>query len=59
MSWKTDTKRFNQMQRQVVKCKCGHSILTAKEYEICRWCGKKVYSHKEQFKTKLRKVMGV
>ena len=58
MSWKTDTKRFNQTQRQVVKCECGHSILTARKFTICSWCGKKVYSHKEQFKDKLQKAMG-
>lgn len=53
MGWKIDKKRYEIQQKETVKCDCGHSILTAKKYKICSYCGKKVSSHKEQFKRKL------
>lgn len=59
MGWKRDKKRHERQQRETVKCECGHSILTARKFTICKWCGKKVLSHKEQFKIKLRKATGV
>lgn len=40
-----------------VKCKCGHVlVIINRPYDICSWCGRKVYrSKKDEFEDKLSK----
>lgn len=42
-----------------VKCKCGHVlVMVNRPYDICNWCGRKVYrSKKDEFEDKLKKVI--
>ena len=52
-----DAKRFDEITRATVYCKCGHSISfynTHKDYKTCSWCGRIVYkTPKIEFKYKL------
>lgn len=44
------------------KCSCGHTISTLpaakrhKDYVVCNWCGKKVFSDPEKQKEQNKKV---
>ena len=51
-----DTKLFKSATDYTIKCpSCGHSILTHKKRELCRWCGKYVYKDKKlEFQDKLK-----
>ena len=54
---KNDTKLFNMITRNTIKCICGHSVFTMKPKEICTWCGNYVYKDKKlEFKEKLKKL---
>ena len=48
---------MDKLNKYRVKCKCGHTLtLISRKYEICTWCGRKVYrSKKDEFLDKLKK----
>ena len=51
-------KKFTQITKRTVKCKCGHSITfnDKRDRLICSWCGYWCYkSPSVEFKYKLRK----
>lgn len=50
-------KFLDVVNKYKVKCKCGHVlILINRPYDICNWCGRKVYrSKKDEFEDKLSK----
>lgn len=55
-----EIKLANALMKITYKCNCGHSVIIAhpKTYEICTWCGNKVYKNKkEEFKDKLVKTI--
>ena len=52
---------YDEMDKFKVQCKCSHKVLIPydKEYEICHWCGNRVYRDKEkqerhEFKNEVR-----
>lgn len=59
MSYKEDTRRFNEMAKHRVRCKCSHTmIMTNADRTICSYCGKWVYRTPIiEFKYKLRGSM--
>lgn len=63
-------KYTNELAKYKVKCKCGHPRIVLPEhinpkgYEICDWCGKRVYRDKERekrdrFKEEMRRKLNV
>lgn len=54
----TSEKYLNALNEYKVKCKCGHvMILVKRKWDICSWCGRKVYrSKKDEFKDKIRRL---
>lgn len=47
--WKRNSKKFNDLQDGIVKCKCGHSVLLNNvEKTICSWCGNYVFKDKSK-----------
>ena len=52
----TSEKFLNALNEYKVKCKCGHvMIIVKREWDVCDWCGRKVYrSKKDEFKDKLK-----
>ena len=59
MNFKEDTKRFNEISKNKVKCNCSHTfILTKKDRALCTHCGNWVYRTPEiEFKYKLKDKM--
>ena len=60
MSYKEDTKRFDEMNKLKVKCKCGHSeiIIKSVDRKICSWCKHWVYRTPQiEFKYKIKEKM--
>lgn len=57
--YREDTKKFNSITNDTVKCKCGHSILIGTHgKKICSFCGRMVYKDKkEEFRTRLGKLL--
>lgn len=55
MSFKSDTKRFKEIDKYKVKCKCSHTmIMITAERMICSYCGNWVYRTPEiEFKYKI------
>ena len=55
-SYKRDTKRFDSITNNRVKCKCSHSMLLgSKDRDLCTYCGYFVYKDKRtEFKYKLK-----
>lgn len=55
--YNNEEKLLDALNKAKVKCKCGHVILMIrKSYEICTWCGRKVYRNKkDEFKEMLKK----
>lgn len=48
-----DYKRFDSYQKEITKCKCGHSVFLPiyEPVKICSFCGKIVYKNdKVKFK---------
>lgn len=56
MSYRHDTKMFNEMSKYIVKCKCSHSVVITKQDRVlCTYCGNYVYKNKKiEFRYKLR-----
>jgi len=56
MSLKDIIKQQEDISRNKIKCKCGHSILLGNQKRrICNWCGKWVYKDKRtEFEYKLK-----
>lgn len=60
MSYKSDTKFFDDRTKYTVKCKCSHSVVipNSKDRLLCDYCGYYVYKNKRiEFKYKLREKM--
>lgn len=58
MSYRSDSKLFNELASFRVKCKCGHSVILTNltDKKICGWCGHWVYRNKGiEFKEQLKK----
>lgn len=55
MSYKQDTKRFNDLDKHKVRCKCSHTfILNKADRALCSYCGNWVYRTPEiEFKYKI------
>lgn len=56
-TWYEDTKRLKTITDNTVKCKCGHSVLIKDKSYICNYCGRKVYTPKEQFNIGLKRAL--
>ena len=56
-TWYEDTKRLKAITDSTIKCKCGCSVLIKDKSYICRNCGKKVYTEKEQFNIGLKRAL--
>lgn len=56
---KNDTKRFDQMTRNSVKCKCGHTVLIGTYgRKICSHCGKWVFkTPKDEFEFRMKGLL--
>lgn len=54
--YKEDTRRWNEITKNSVKCTCGHSVLIGSYgRKICSHCGKWVFKDKlEEFKYRIR-----
>ena len=52
-------KFLEELSKHKVKCKCGHTMIIINiPFDICTWCGRKVYrSKKDEFEDKLRREM--
>lgn len=60
MSYKSDTKRFDEMANQKVKCECRHTIVMTigTDRKICSWCKHWVYRTPEiKFRYKMKEEM--
>ena len=58
MTFKEDTRYFDERNKAKVKCECGHSIAFTSKTDkvVCSWCKKYVFKDKkEQFKHDLLK----
>ena len=56
IQYDNDTKKFNAMANDTIKCKCGHSVLLGKNKRIiCTFCGRWVFKDKkDEFEYRLR-----
>lgn len=57
-----DYKRFDSYQKEITKCKCGHSVFLPvyEPVKICSFCGKIVYKNdKVKFKYYFGKKRGL
>ena len=45
LNYKEMQKYCNEINKYKVSCECGHKVFipTKKDFNICSWCGKKVY----------------
>ena len=60
MSYKSDTKLFEEQQKAKITCECGHRVLmgTKKDRIICSWCKNYVYKDKAtEFRYKMQERM--
>lgn len=59
MSFKQDTKKFKELDKYKVKCKCSHTmIMVVADRTICSHCGNWVYRTPElEFKYKIAEQM--
>ena len=58
MNYKQLSKYLNEIQKYMHTCKCGHRVLVSNgyTYNICNWCGRKVYrSEQDEFKEKMQR----
>lgn len=58
--FKEDTKKFESICQNTIKCKCGCSNVFnfQTERQICRWCGNYVYKdNKTEFKYKIKEQL--
>lgn len=57
--YEEDTKRFNEIAKNKIKCVCGHTKVMSKvDKSICNWCGRYIYKNEQiKFKDELRKKM--
>ena len=54
-TWNKDTKRFNDLSNNTIKCSCGHSVLVIQPKVLCTWCGSYVYKDKRlEFEERLK-----
>ena len=58
-TYKQDTKRFNQITEQSVKCKCGHTVLIGiSQKRTCSHCGRWVFkTPKDEFEFRMRGLL--
>ena len=56
MTYQEDSKKFNELLKYRVKCKCSHSIVMSKaDRTICSHCGRWVYRTPQiEFEYKLK-----
>lgn len=56
MSFKDDTKRFKEIDKYKVRCKCSHTFIISRvDRALCSHCGNWVYKTPElEFKYKLQ-----
>lgn len=59
---KIECKEFilnEKIRSMSIKCKCGRYCYVGlkRNYRICSWCGRKILSKKEEFKTRLMKLL--
>lgn len=55
--FKKDSKRFEDILKNTIKCKCGCSVVFSKKTDriICRWCGNYIYrTPKLEFEYKIK-----
>lgn len=59
MSYEEDTKKFNELLKYRVKCKCSHSIIMVNaDRTICSFCGRWVYRTPQlKFKYKIKEFL--
>ena len=59
MSYRDDTKRFKELDKYKVRCKCSHTMIIAiADRTICSYCGNWVYRTPEiEFKYKMKEFM--
>ena len=55
--WEDDTKLMQSIRDSTVVCECGCRTTINKDYAICRYCGKKIYTKKDDFKNKIKKLL--
>ena len=55
MSYIDDTKKFNDMEKFKVRCKCSHTFILARvDRALCNHCGRWVYKNPEiEFRYKM------
>lgn len=61
-SYKEDTRMFDSIKENKVKCKCGHvQVITNRVGKaICKWCGNYIYKdEKNKFKSEMMKRIKV
>lgn len=59
MSYKEDSKKFDELLKYRVKCKCSHSVIMPKaDRTICTHCGNWVYRTPQlKFKYKIKEIL--
>lgn len=63
-TYSSDSKRFNEVTKYKVYCKCGHGTvfypMEHKEKKICSWCGYYVYKDKQtEFINRLNRLLKI
>lgn len=59
MSYMEDTKRFKEIEKYKVRCKCSHTFIISRvDRALCSYCGNWVYRTPElEFKYKIAEQM--
>lgn len=61
MTFQEETKKFNELSKYKVKCKCSHTIIMVKaDRTICSHCGRWVYRTPQiEFKYKIKGLLRI
>lgn len=59
MSFDSDTKKFKELDKYKVRCKCSHTfILSRRDRALCSHCGNWVYKTPQlEFKYKMKELI--